>query len=122
MLDWLRYFPIAFRDPAKGYITPKGPYFSALRPQRWVVGDNQYTFKAPWTNGVWGTAWRSKANKSRSPGRFKVPRQAYTFKPAALKTLSSLLKAINSTSHDGEAGFEVLDSIEPMFRLDTQLL
>ena len=54
MLDWLRYFPIAFREAKVESLTPKGPYFAKLRPQRWGFGDSRFTFKAPWVNGVWG--------------------------------------------------------------------
>jgi hypothetical protein len=69
MLDWLRYFPLGlgFLQNHK-YLTPKGPYFPKLRPQRWQLGDSAFAFKAPWANSVFGAqryGWRAE---SRSPG------------------------------------------------------
>jgi hypothetical protein len=68
MLDWLRYFPLAlgFLQNHK-YLTPKGPYFSKLRPQRWLLGDSAFAFKAPWANPIFGAQRYGRPLKSRKP-------------------------------------------------------
>ncbi len=70
MLDWLRYFPIAF-SRGQGYVTPKGPYFSKPRPQKWRIGDSTFHFKAPWANKVYGGRYGSISD-SRSPRHWDI--------------------------------------------------
>lgn len=68
MLDWLRYFPLALGFLQKNSpVTPKGPYFSKLRPQRWCFGDSTFTFKAPWANPVFGAERFGRSIETRSP-------------------------------------------------------
>lgn len=67
MLDWLRYFPLAFRIDS-GPVIPRGPYFPKLRVQRWVVGDSVFRFKAPWTHSIIGAERYRETARSRGPG------------------------------------------------------
>lgn len=71
MLDWLRYFPLAFRTSFEP-VTPKGPYFSKLRKQCWVLGDNQFHFSAPWSNPIFGAETYSRDVYHFSPGNIDI--------------------------------------------------
>ena len=66
MLDWIRYMPIAFTR-GKGYITTKGPYFSKLKPRRWLIGDSTFHFQAPTANPVLGGERTRYVITSRDP-------------------------------------------------------
>ncbi len=74
MLDWLRYFPLSLRAGSVPVpVTPVGPYFSCLREQRWILGDNIFHLSIPWSNPVLGIEPNAtKALKSKAPGDFDI--------------------------------------------------
>lgn len=67
MLDWFRYFPLALGFLQNSNpVTPRGPYFSKLRPQSWIFGDSAFMFEAPWANPVFGAERYGRNIENRS--------------------------------------------------------
>ena len=71
MLDWLKYFPLAFRHSNEP-VTPKGPYFSALKEQIWIFGDNKLSLKAPNSNSVFGMETHGVKSERVSPRKIDI--------------------------------------------------
>lgn len=73
MLDWLRYFPLSLRTAGVEPVTPVGPYFSRLRKQQWVMGDNIFHLDIPWSNSVVGAeSYATKVLTPKSPDNFNI--------------------------------------------------
>ena len=55
MLGWLKFFPFAYTQGAVRNATEiRGPYFSKPRLNKWIFGDVNFYFDAPWVNPVFG--------------------------------------------------------------------
>ena len=67
MLSWLKFFPFAYTHGAVRKATEvRGPYFSKPRRNKWIFGDVNFHFEAPWANPVFGfggDAWSVDAIK-----------------------------------------------------------
>ena len=67
MLSWLKFFPFAYTHGAVREATEiRGPYFSKPRLNKWIFGDVNFYFDAPWANPVFGfggDAWSVDAIK-----------------------------------------------------------
>lgn len=71
MLNWLKFFPFEYRADHK----PKevqGPYFPALKPNKWFLTDSLITFTAPKANPIFGFSGRSSSVDAVSPGSANI--------------------------------------------------
>ena len=67
MLDWLKFFPFAWRDDHKPPEV-RGPYFPKLRKNKWFLKDSLIRFSAPTANAIFGFSGRGDSVDSISPG------------------------------------------------------
>ena len=76
MFNWLRYFPLCFRDAGLEPVVPVGPYFSKLRKQQWIFGDSVFHLSIPSSNAVYGPeSYATKTLKPKSPENFDILQQ-----------------------------------------------
>ena len=68
MINWLRYFPIKFRDK-QGPVCPQGPNLKTLKPVCWKVGDSVVHFKAPRMNRLFDSDLSSIGGDEISLGK-----------------------------------------------------
>ncbi len=67
MLDWLKFFPFAWRDDHKP-AEVRGPYFPKLRQNKWFLKDSLIRFSAPISNPIFGFSGRGDSVDERTPG------------------------------------------------------
>jgi len=63
MIDWIKYFPLKFRQVEKN-ASPKGPSFSKAKIVKCTIGGNQLSFKAPRHRPITST-YKPESPKSR---------------------------------------------------------
>jgi len=69
MLDWLKFFPFVYApDEVRKATEVRGPYFSKPRPNKWILGDVNFHFEAPWANPVFGFDGDARSVDAIKPG------------------------------------------------------
>ena len=68
-LDWLKFFPFVYApDVVRKATEVRGPYFSKPRPNKWIFGDVNFHFDAPWANPVFGFDGDARSVDAIKPG------------------------------------------------------
>ncbi|WP_185230996.1 hypothetical protein [Teredinibacter franksiae] len=71
MFEWLKFFPFEWHDDHKP-AEVRGPYFSALRKNKWFLQDSLLYFGAPLANPVFGFSGRSSSVDAVLPGSANI--------------------------------------------------